>query len=137
MPLQVLVHLVGDLVLDGHELVLADKHFEQMEETLFGLLALEQHLFAVGRDVEVRGHDVDHRLGVGHVSSTVSASSGSCGDWLTYTANSRATESTKARVLDHSLPGRVRRSRKVTVNSGDSDTNDSISTRTLAFDHAL
>ena len=65
LAFEAVVHPLGDLVLEGDELVLLDEGLEQQQQAGLGLFALQQLLLAVGPDHEVGGDDVHHLLGVG------------------------------------------------------------------------
>ena len=65
LALEAVVHPLGDLVLQGDELVLLDERLEQQQQPRLGIVALEQFLLAVGADHQVGGDDVDHALRVG------------------------------------------------------------------------
>ena len=60
LPLEAVVHALGDLVLERDELVLLDEDLEQQQQARLGIVALEQLLLAVGADHEVGGDDVHH-----------------------------------------------------------------------------
>ncbi len=66
LALEAVVDALGYLVLERDELVLLDEGLEQKKQTGLGLVSFEQLLLAVGPDHQIRRHDVDHLLRIGH-----------------------------------------------------------------------
>ncbi len=64
LPLEVIVHPLGDLVLQRDELVLLDQGLQQQEQSGFRLFPLQQLLSAVGAYHEIGGRHVHHLLGI-------------------------------------------------------------------------